>query len=135
MFDIAFSELVVVALVALIVVGPERLPKLARTAGHLWGRVQRYVNNVKHDINNDLALEEARKLKSDLEQQAVEIEQSVQERSRALEQQAVELERNLQADGLTLEQHILQARYKKPDAAEAGAPPAPTPAPPEDPTK
>ncbi|MBI4809557.1 MAG: twin-arginine translocase subunit TatB [Nitrosomonadales bacterium] len=131
MFDIAFSELVVVALVALIVVGPERLPKLARTAGHLWGRVQRYVNNVKHDINSDLALEEARKLKSDLEQQASEIEQSVQEKSRALEQQAAEIERNLQADGLTLEQHILQARYKKPGADEAGAPSIP----PEDPPK
>lgn len=132
MFDIAFSELVVVALVALIVVGPERLPKLARTAGHLWSRVQRYVNNVKNDINSDLALEEARKLKSDLEQQAVEIEQSVQERSRALEQQATQLEREFEADGLTLEQHILQERYKKPDAtAESAAPPAP----PEDPPK
>ena len=84
MFDIAFSELVVVALVALVVVGPERLPRLARTAGQLWGRVQRYVNNVRNDINNGLALEEARSLKSDLQQQAAEIERSVQEKSRAL---------------------------------------------------
>lgn len=136
MFDIAFSELVVVALVALIVVGPERLPKLARTAGHLWSRLQRYVNNVKNDINSDLALEEARKLKGDLEQQAHEIEQSVQEKSRALEQQATQLEREFEADGLTLEQHILQARYKKPDAAaEPTAEPAAPPTPPEDPPK
>lgn len=126
MFDIAFSELVVIALVALLVVGPERLPKLARTAGHMWSRVQRYVNNVKNDINNDLALEEARRLKSDLEKQALEIEQSVQEKSRALEQQATQIQQNLQADGLTLEQHILQARYKKPDASEAPPPADPS---------
>ena len=131
MFDIAFSELVVVALVALVVVGPERLPKLARTAGHLWSRVQRYVNNVKHDISNDLALEEARKLKSDLQQQAAGIERSVQEKSRALEQQAAQIERTLHEDGLTLEQHILQARYKKPAADEPGT----LPAPPENPPK
>jgi sec-independent protein translocase protein TatB len=124
MFDIAFSELVVIALVALLVVGPERLPKLARTAGHMWSRVQRYVNNVKNDINNDLALEEARRLKSDLEKQAKEIEQSVQEKSRELEQQATQIQQNLQADGLTLEQHILQARYKKPEGSDTPTPPA-----------
>jgi len=120
MFDIAFSELVVVALVALVVVGPERLPKLARKAGHLWSRVQRYVNNVKNDINNDLALEEARKLKSDLQQQAAEIERSVQEKNRALELQAAQIERTLQEEGLTLEQHILQARHQKTGAEGTG---------------
>ncbi len=130
MFDIAFSELVVVALVALVVVGPERLPKLARKAGHLWSRVQRYVNNVKNDISNDLALEEARKLKSDLQQQAAEIERSVQEKSRALELQAAEIERTLQEEGLTLEQHILQARHQKTGAEGSGAssPPSGNPA-------
>src|SRR5512133_3899667 len=119
MFDIAFSELVVIALVALIVIGPERLPKVARTAGHLWGRLQRYVSNVKNDINRDIALEEARKLKGDLEKQALDIEQSVQEGGRSLEQQATQIQQNLQADGLTLEQHILHARYKKPEGEEA----------------
>jgi sec-independent protein translocase protein TatB len=125
MFDIAFSELVVVALVALIVVGPQRLPKLARTAGHLWSRVQRYVHNVKNDISNDLALEEARRLKSDLQQQAAEIERSVQDRARALEQHAAEIERTLQQDGLSLEQHILQARHDKtvPDGPALSIPP------------
>jgi sec-independent protein translocase protein TatB len=129
MFDIAFSELVVVALVALIVVGPERLPKLARTAGHLWSRAQRYVHNVKNDISNDLALEEARRLKSDLQQQAAQIERSVQEKSRALEQHAAEIERTMQKDGLTLEQHILQARQSKTapdDSAASSIPPEDT---------
>jgi sec-independent protein translocase protein TatB len=106
MFDIAFSELVVVALVALIVVGPERLPKLARRAGRLWGRVQRYVNNVKNDINNDLALAEARKLQDSIRQQVAAAERSVQEA------------------GLTLEQHILQARHNQTTINEQGKLPA-----------
>ena len=61
MFDIGFSELVVIAVVALIVLGPERLPKAARTMGHLFGRLQRYVNDVKADINREIELEELRK--------------------------------------------------------------------------
>ena len=62
MFDIGFSEIVVIAVVALIVIGPERLPKAARTMGHLFGRLQRYVNDVKADINREMELDELRKL-------------------------------------------------------------------------
>ena len=51
MFDIGFSELVIIGAVALIVLGPERLPRVARTAGHLLGRLQRYVAQVKSDIS------------------------------------------------------------------------------------
>ena len=51
MFDIGFSEMVVIAVVALIVLGLKSCPKVARTAGHLLGRLQRYVNDVKSDIN------------------------------------------------------------------------------------
>ena len=62
MFDIGFSEIVVIAVVALIVIGPERLPKTARTLGHLFGRLQRYVTDVKADINREMELDELRKL-------------------------------------------------------------------------
>ena len=62
MFDIGFSEIMVIAVVALIVIGPERLPKAARTLGHLFGRLQRYVNDVKADINREIELDELRKL-------------------------------------------------------------------------
>ena len=62
MFDVGFSELMVIAVVALIVIGPERLPKAARTLGHLFGRLQRYVNDVKADINREIELDELRKL-------------------------------------------------------------------------
>ena len=54
MFDIGFTEIVVIAVVALIVLGPERLPKAARTLGHLFGRLQRYVADVKADINREM---------------------------------------------------------------------------------
>jgi len=61
MFDIGFSELVLIGVVALIVIGPERLPKVARTAGHLFGRFQRYVSSVKSDISREMELDELRK--------------------------------------------------------------------------
>ncbi|MDA8128498.1 MAG: Sec-independent protein translocase protein TatB [Betaproteobacteria bacterium] len=61
MFDIGFSELVVIGVVALIVIGPERLPKVARTAGLLYGRLQRYVSSVKSDISREIQLDEIRR--------------------------------------------------------------------------
>ncbi len=61
MFDIGFTELVVIGVVALIVIGPERLPKVARTAGHLYGRMQRYVSSVKSDISQEIQLDEMRR--------------------------------------------------------------------------
>ncbi len=109
MFDIAFSELVVIALVALIVIGPERLPKVARTAGLLWGRVQRYVQGVKSDIAHDMAIEEARKLHSNLQQDVAAAGKVVQE------------------TGLTLEQSLLQAQYRKTPETPASPQPSSLP--------
>ena len=60
----------VIAVVALIVIGPERLPRVARTMGHLFGRLQRYVNDVKADINREIELEELRKFKTTFEDAA-----------------------------------------------------------------
>src|ERR1700704_2764440 len=77
MFDIGFSELLVIMVVALIVIGPERLPKVARTLGHLFGRMQRYVNDVKADITREMELEELRKLQSTVEDAARSIQNSV----------------------------------------------------------
>jgi len=57
MFDVGFSELMVIAVVALIAIGPERLPGVARTLGHLMGRLQRYVNEVKSDIRREIELD------------------------------------------------------------------------------
>lgn len=68
MFDIGFSELVVIALVALLVVGPERLPKLARTLGHLMGRAQRYAATLKAEVDREMKLEELKKLQEQFRQ-------------------------------------------------------------------
>jgi sec-independent protein translocase protein TatB len=77
MFDIGFSELIVIGVVALIVIGPERLPKVARTLGHLLGRAQRYVNDVKSDINREMQLDELKKLQTQVSESARSIEDSV----------------------------------------------------------
>ncbi len=77
MFDIGFSEIFIIAVVALIVIGPERLPRVARTLGHLFGRLQRYVAEVKADINREMELDELRKLQSTVQDAAREIEQDV----------------------------------------------------------
>jgi sec-independent protein translocase protein TatB len=83
MFDISLFEMVVIGVVALIVIGPERLPGVARTAGHLFGRMQRYVNEVKSDIQREIELDELKKLRQGIEDSAREIEQSM---SRELDQ-------------------------------------------------
>lgn len=70
MFDIGFSELMVIGVVALIVVGPERLPRVARTLGHLAGRLQRYVSDVKADINREIELEDLKKMRDSMQQAA-----------------------------------------------------------------
>ena len=77
MFDIGFSELLVIGIVALVVIGPERLPKVARTLGHLLGRAQRYVNDVKSDINREIQLDELKKLQSQVTESARSLEDSV----------------------------------------------------------
>jgi sec-independent protein translocase protein TatB len=85
MFDIGFTELMIIGVVALIVVGPERLPGLARTAGHLIGRLQRYVADVKSDISREADLDELRKAKESVQQAASEFESSMNEDLRKAE--------------------------------------------------
>ncbi|MGZ8263497.1 MAG: Sec-independent protein translocase protein TatB [Burkholderiales bacterium] len=77
MFDLSFGELAMIGAVALIVLGPERLPKVARTLGHLFGRMQRYVNDVKADISREMELEELKRLQTTIQDAASSFEQSV----------------------------------------------------------
>jgi sec-independent protein translocase protein TatB len=85
MFDVGFSEILVIALVALIVIGPERLPKVARTLGHLFGRLQRYVAEVKADIDREMQMDELRKLQSGMHDAARSLEKSVSDSMRDTE--------------------------------------------------
>jgi sec-independent protein translocase protein TatB len=84
-FDIGFTELMFVALVGLIVIGPERMPKVARTVGHLLGRLQRYVGDVKADINREMQLEELKKMQSQVIEQARDMERQVNEQLGSVE--------------------------------------------------
>ena len=96
MFDIGFSELVVIGVVALVVLGPERLPKVARTAGHLFGRLQRYVATVKADLNREIDMSELAKVKQEVQDAARAFEQSTQEQTRAFESEAKKVSDALQ---------------------------------------
>jgi len=86
MFDIGFSELMVIAIVALVVIGPERLPKVARTAGLLFGRLQRYVNDVKADVSRELQLDELKKMQADMQESARSFERSISSEMQTVEQ-------------------------------------------------
>ena len=77
MFDVGLSEMMVIAVVALVVIGPERLPRVARTLGHLFGRMQRYVNDVKADINREIELDELRKFKDQFQDAAQSVENTI----------------------------------------------------------
>lgn len=85
MFDIGFSELVVIGIVALLVLGPERLPKVARTTGHLLGRLQRYVADVKSDINREMQLDELKRLQEEARKSAMEFESTVRNEVASIE--------------------------------------------------
>ena len=86
MFDVAFSELVVIAVVALIVIGPERLPKVARTLGALTGRMQRYVAQVKEEVNREVRFQELQQLQQEIQDTATKTQAKFQQQTDALTQ-------------------------------------------------
>ena len=77
MFDFGFSEILVAAVIGLIVIGPEKLPRVARTLGLMFGKVQRYVGDLKEDINRQAEIDEFNEIRSSVEESAAEIEESV----------------------------------------------------------
>ncbi|MEO6421654.1 MAG: Sec-independent protein translocase protein TatB [Candidatus Nitrotoga sp.] len=103
MFDVNFSEMMVIAVVAFIVIGPERLPKVARTLGHLLGRGQRYISGVKADIARDIGIEELRQLQEKVQKEYKSAEEAVNQVTQTL---------NLHAQEVTqsLNQQVEQAR-------------------------
>ena len=89
MIDFGFDKLALIGAVALIVIGPEKLPRVARTVGHLLGKAQRYVNDVKAEVNRSIELEELKKMKTQFEDAARDVHTNVsneiQQTSAALE--------------------------------------------------
>lgn len=102
MFDIGFSELLVIGVVALLVIGPERMPKVARTAGHLFGRFQRYVSSVKSDISREMDLEELRTAGQNFKQ-------SVEDAARGVESTAAEAEYSMKDEVLSPTEKVLKS--------------------------
>jgi len=127
MFDIAFSEIVVIAVVALIVIGPERLPKVARTLGHMFGRLQRYVNEVKADINREMELDELRKLRSEVQSAASEFESSIHKAAQEVDSGVRSVETELNEAGRSPAETAAAAAHDA-VAPAAAAPAAPMPA-------
>ncbi|HBV20978.1 MAG TPA: twin-arginine translocase subunit TatB [Nitrosomonas sp.] len=77
MFDISFFEIMIISMIALIVIGPERLPQVARTLGHLIGRCRQFVYSVKTDIHNEIRMEELKNMHSTMHETVQSIEDSV----------------------------------------------------------
>ena len=78
MFDFGFSKLFILAVIALVVIGPERLPRVARTLGHLYGRLQRYVTQVKSDISREMEAADLGKMKTEFESAARSFQSTVE---------------------------------------------------------
>jgi sec-independent protein translocase protein TatB len=125
MFDFSFAELVVVMVVALIVIGPERLPKVARTLGHLWGRAQRYVNGVKADIERDMAVEEFRQLQQKVQAEASAMEQSVKQATLTADQHVQQI--NEAVAKLSSPDPTAQPRQAAQQSLQPGVSPTETP--------
>lgn len=117
MFDIGLSELMVIGVVALVVIGPERLPKVARTLGVLFGRLQRYVTQVKSDISREMELAELGKVKTEFEDAARSFKAEV-------ETKTAEAERELRDAQASIED-TLSASPSATPAGEEPTPPAP----------
>ena len=77
MIDFGFDKIALIGAVALIVIGPEKLPRVARTVGHMLGKAQRYVADVKAEVNRSIELDELKKMKTQFEDAARDVEKSV----------------------------------------------------------
>lgn len=103
MFDFGISELAVVGVVALVVIGPERLPRVARTVGTMLGKAQRYVADVKAEVNRSMELEELQKMKSTMEGAARDVEGTLRTAASGFEQEWSDVGDALSPDRLGLE--------------------------------
>ena len=114
MFDIGFSELLVIGVVALVVIGPERLPKVARTLGILAGRLQRYVAQVKSDIGREMELSELSKVKTEFESAARSFQADVESKAAEVEREVRDAQGAIESD--------LAAKSDAPGSAAASPP-------------
>ena len=101
MLDLGISKIALIGAVALIVIGPEKLPRVARTVGTLLGKAQRYVADVKAEVNRSMDLDELKKMKETMEDAARGVEQSVQTSALDFEKQWSDTTAGLTGEGST----------------------------------
>lgn len=106
MFGLSFGELFVIGVVGLIVIGPERLPTVARTLGHLVGRAQRYVNDVKSDIQREVDIQEIAKIKEEMQSAVSDVKSSVEDTASALRNPVNALRDDLERTGNSLRDSV-----------------------------
>ena len=106
MFGLSFGELFIIGVVGLIVIGPERLPTVARTLGHLVGRAQRYVNDVKSDIQREVDIQEIAKIKEEMQSAVSDVKSSVEDTASALRNPVNALRDDLQKTGNSLRDSV-----------------------------
>ncbi|KAF1033834.1 MAG: Sec-independent protein translocase protein TatB [Burkholderia lata] len=87
MLDFGLSKMALIGVVALVVLGPERLPRVARTAGALFGRAQRYINDVKAEVSREIELDALRTMKTDFESAARNVETTIHDNLREHEKE------------------------------------------------
>ena len=95
MFNFGITEIMVIAVIGLVVIGPERLPKVARTLGHMFSRMQRYVSDVKSDISKEMQLEELKAMQQSMKETASEIQESVSEQVNFIESEVDDVDKSL----------------------------------------
>ncbi len=113
MIDLGISKMALIGAVALIVIGPEKLPKVARTVGALLGKAQRYVADVKAEVNRSMELDELKKMKDTVETAARDVEQSIQTTTTDFEQQWSDATGDTQS-ALTHDLPAVMPAYKHP---------------------
>lgn len=77
MIDLGLSKIALIGVVALVVIGPEKLPRVARMAGSLFGRAQRYISDIKSEVSREIELDELRKMQQEMQDAASNVEQSI----------------------------------------------------------
>lgn len=125
MIDLGLSKLALIGVVALVVVGPERLPKVARMAGTLFGRAQRYISDVKAEVSREIELEELRKMQQDVQEAASNVEQTIASNLAELETDVQEALRNPLLEPEAPDQMAVKAKdFRKKKLARTSAIPA-----------
>ena len=125
MFDIGFSELLMIAVVALVVIGPERLPGVARNIGRFTGRLQRYVNDIKRDFNREIEFDEIRRLQQEMESTVQSMQASVRAVEASLQQEVKPREEVLATSLEQAQQNLDHLREQVARLEQGGTPQTP----------